>query len=280
MTINKRGVRILHLSDTHLFGDDTLHHGRVDTLAALRRVLTRAAEIDAIDVIVASGDLSDDGSERSYRRLREDLDPWATERGAIVVYAMGNHDLADGFVAVLGQRHGIASVAGLRVIHLDSAVPGAAYGAISAEQLTWLRETLGDPSPDGSIVVVHHPPVPASTSLLAELELQNPAKLMEICASGDVRAVLCGHYHHSLVSERAGVPVIVAPGIANTSDAIAPAGSERATIGAGFAIVDLPANGGLRASFIRAPGPEDGVELFHLTPAEIERISRESGPPR
>jgi hypothetical protein len=103
---------------------------------------------------------------------------------------------------------------------------------------------------------------------------------MAVSADGDVRAVLCGHYHHSLVTERGGVPVIVAPGIANTSDAIAPAGTERATIGAGFAIVDLPEPGGVRASFIAAPGPEDGVELFDLSAADIERIALASGPAR
>src|SRR5512133_296719 len=89
----EQALRILHLSDSHLFGDDTLQYDRVDTLAALRRVLERAGVLDRADVVVLSGDLSNDGSAESYRRLRALVEPWAAARGAVVVYAMGNHDL-------------------------------------------------------------------------------------------------------------------------------------------------------------------------------------------
>ncbi|WP_236609499.1 metallophosphoesterase [Leifsonia xyli] len=68
-------LRILHLSDTHLRGDGRLHYGIVDTLAALDRVLAHASSLGAVDVVAASGDLSDDGSPASYRLLQERLEP-------------------------------------------------------------------------------------------------------------------------------------------------------------------------------------------------------------
>jgi len=103
-------IRILHLSDTHLSGEGTLHHGMVDTTAALRRVLDRAAAVGRLDLVVASGDLSDDGSEASYRVLRDLLEPWADARGAAVIYTMGNHDLLAGFRAVLGDVRSVSRV--------------------------------------------------------------------------------------------------------------------------------------------------------------------------
>jgi DNA repair exonuclease SbcCD nuclease subunit len=277
-SVNDRPLRILHLSDTHLFGDDTLHYGVVDTTAALARVLERAAELDAVDVVVASGDLSDDGSEASYRALRSALEGWAGERGAEVVYAMGNHDSRAGFAAVLGDLHGAVTVRGRRIVHLDSSVPGFGYGEVDAAQLAFLHETLATPAEHGTVVVVHHPPTPASSALLHALELQRPGELLKACASGDVRLVLSGHYHHSLVTLEQGIPVVVAPGITNTSDAIAPAGRERATVGAGFGVIDLPLTGAPRVSFIAAPGPDDGLELFDLGPAEVASIARAAGP--
>lgn len=280
VTTNKRGLRILHLSDTHLFGDDTLHYGVVDTRAALRRVLERAAALDAVDVVVASGDLSDDGSPESYRRLRAELDPWAKARGASVVYVMGNHDLRAGFESVIGERTGAVTVGGFRIVHLDSSVPGFGYGKVDAGQLEWLRSTLADPAEHGTVIVLHHPPVPASTPLLAALELQHPDALLEVCAAADVRVILCGHYHHGLAAETAGIPVVVAPGITNTSDVIAPVGFERAIVGAGFALIDLPPTGSPRATFIAATGPDDGTELYLLGAEDITRIAEESGPPR
>jgi Icc protein len=278
----ERGLRILHLSDTHLFGDETLHYGSVDTLAALDRVLARADELAQVDVVVASGDLSDDGSEESYRRLASRLGPWANARSAAVVYAMGNHDLRDGFETILGARETVTEIAGFRIVAVDTSVPGAGYGNIDAAQLDRLRDILATPAPQGTVVVLHHPPVPASSALLAALELQNPGDFLETCAAGDVRLILAGHYHHALSTEAAGIPVVVAPGIANTADPIAPAGTERATVGSGFAVIDLPNAASPqplpRALFIAAPSPADGAELFDLGPAEVERIAAAAGP--
>ena len=287
MTTDDHSLRILHMSDTHLFGDDTLHYGVVDTTAALRRVLDRAAELDDVDVVVLSGDLSDDGSPASYRLLRELVDPWAAARSATVVYAMGNHDLRDGFEEVLGERRGVATVRGVRLIHLDSSVPGYGYGELDAASLQWLRGELAEeaePSAGaGTVVVLHHPPVPASTPLLAALELTRPEEVLRVCADAGVRLILSGHYHHSLVTRAHGVPVVVAPGITNTSDAIAPHGHERATVGAGFAVIDLPLDAPHdrepRVTFVAAPGPEDGTELFDLDAAAIAEIARASGDP-
>lgn len=280
-TSAEHGLRILHLSDTHLYGDDdSRHYGIVDTRAALARVLDRAAELDAIDVVIASGDLSEDGSGDSYRRLHAAIEPWAIKRGADVVYAMGNHDQRAGFEAVLGERTGVSTVDGFRIVRLDSSVPGAGYGEIEAEQLDWLRGILAESAPNGTVLVLHHPPVPASSSLLAALELRNPRELLEVCGGTDVRIILSGHYHHSVSTAVCGIPVVVAPGITNTTDALAHVGTERATVGSGFALIEVPAVGAPRTVFVAAPSAEDGREIYNLTPVEVEKIVHAFGPQR
>lgn len=273
------GLRILHLSDTHLFGDGSLHYGRVDTLAALDRVLERAAAVCGVDVVAVSGDLSDDGSAESYSLLAARLAPFAADRGAELAFAMGNHDLRSGFESVLGARETVTHRAGFRIVTLDTSVPGAGYGAIDAAQLETLAGVLAAPAPHGTVVVLHHPPVPAASALLAALELGEPEALLEVCAAGDVRAVLAGHYHHALATRARGVPVVVAPGVANSSDPIAPAGTERATVGSGFAIVDVPLVGAPRVTFVPVAGPGDGAEIFALDAAEVERIAAAAGAP-
>lgn len=270
-------LRILHLSDTHLFSDESRHYGTVDTLAALERTLVRAGALDALDVVVASGDLSDDGGERSYRRLASRLVPFASERGAEVVYVMGNHDLRAGFEAVLGARETVSIRRGFRIVTLDTSVPEAGYGTLETAQLEWLARILESPAPNGTVIALHHPPVPAETALLAALELTNPDALLEVCAASDVRLILCGHYHHALATRAHGIPIVVAPGVANTSDPVAPAGTERAVVGSGFAVIDLPVEGEPRAVFLTVPSPDDGTEVFHLDAAEVARIAAASG---
>lgn len=274
-------LRVLHLSDTHLFGDAAARHqGVVDTAAALDRVLARAATIDRVDVVVCSGDLSDDGTAASYERLRDRVGPWAAERGAEVVWAMGNHDGRDGFEQVLGARHGVRTVRGVRVVHLDSSVPGHGHGEVGPGQLAWLQGVLAQRAEHGTLVVVHHPPTPAYTALLARLELSDPAALLAVCGAGDVRAVLSGHYHHPVATREAGIPVLVAPGVANTTDVLADPARERATRGSGFAVVDLPLAGGdPRVTVVAVPAPGDGDVLFDLTPEQVASIGDEYGAP-
>jgi 3',5'-cyclic AMP phosphodiesterase CpdA len=274
-------LRILHLSDTHLYGDGRLHYGIVDTLAALDRVLARAASLERVDLVVVSGDLSEDGTPESYRKLAATLEPWAAERGAALVYAMGNHDLPEAFEEVLGPRETETTVRGFRVVTVDTSVPQAGYGKVDESQLDRLRDLLATPSERGTVVVLHHPPVSPTTVLFEPLRLVDPQPLLDVCSDGDVdvRLILAGHYHHGLVTEGgpAGIPVVVAPAVANTTDVLWPAPHERAVRGAGFAWIQLPEDGPMRAHFVTAPAPDDGDLAYDLDAEAIQRIADDAG---
>lgn len=96
-------MRILQLTDTHLFGEpDARHYDRIDTAAALRAVLARGRGMEGVDVVVHTGDASDDGTPASYRLLHEILDPFVAELGAPLVVTMGNHDTPAAYAEVAG----------------------------------------------------------------------------------------------------------------------------------------------------------------------------------
>ena len=277
---NTRPLRIVHLSDTHLFGDPAaLHYNRVDTREALSRTLGAADSMTDLDLVVASGDLSDDGTVEIYHEVARQIGGFVTAHGATAVYAMGNHDVRAGFESVLGIRETILMRRGFRVITLDSTVPESGYGRLTNEQLNWLESELALPAPNGTILVLHHPPIPASSTLLQALELHDPSRLLEICSTSDVRVILAGHYHHALVSAGRGVPVVVSPGVANHSDPLAAVGTERAVIGSGFGVVEVGVDGEVRTLFVEVPHPSDGEEIFSLTPDEVARIAATAGSP-
>ncbi|WP_258724877.1 metallophosphoesterase [Cellulomonas sp. NS3] len=323
MTSTERPLRILHLSDTHLSAPGVLHHGAVDTLEATRRVLAACAVLPAPDVVVVSGDVSDDGSPESYAAARDVVGGWAHARGARVVLAAGNHDQRDPFRAVLGDGHlgdgragdgraGEASAAGdeaaapggataegtaaegsaageridavswvgaHRLVTLDSSVPGAGYGRLDAAQLDRLREELRTPAPGGTVLVVHHPPLPPVTRLHHVLRLRGLDGLAAALAGSDVRVVLSGHYHHATTGMFAGRPVVVAPGVANRTDTLVAPGAERAVRGSGAALVELGPDGSLHATFHVAPDPQDGAEVFFYDAGVVDRIAAAAGPP-
>ena len=299
-------LRVVHLSDSHLSGDGSLHQGSVDTLDALDRVLAEAARVEGVRLLVGSGDVSDDGSTASYALLRDRLEAWAASRDeqVDVVLVPGNHDLRDGFTEVLGDGHlargagedaaprpdparpdpaqpvdGVSLVDGWRVVTLDSSVPRAGYGLLRPGQLARLRDLLAEPAPRGTVVVLHHPPLPAPTTLHQSLALQAPEALAAVVEGTDVRVVLAGHYHRHVVGSLGGVPVLVAPAVANETDVCAPHGTERAVRGSGFLIVDLLPDGTVRSTPVRVHDEHDGDEVFVLDEEAVRAIAAAAGAP-
>jgi len=217
---------ILHVSDTHFVENDALLHESVDSDANLAQMFDDFARSGARpEAIIFTGDLADAGQPEAYQRLRELVEPAAAAVGAEVIWVMGNHDERGAFRAgLLDQEPTVESIDrvfdinGLRIIALDSTVPGQHYGEITDEQLEWLAAELATPSPDGTLIALHHPPVPSPLGLLALVELRDQHKLAAVIEGTDVRAVLGGHLHYSTLSTFAGVPVSVASATCYTQD--------------------------------------------------------------
>lgn len=130
-------------------------------------------------------------------------------------------------------------VDGLRVIGLDSTTPGRHDGRLEPEQLAWLGEQLRRPAERGTLLVLHHPPLPSAIPAAEFLKLQDADRLAEVLAGSDVRMILCGHNHMTAAAALAGIPVWVGPALAYRIDAMAPAGRQQAYAGAGFTRLDV-----------------------------------------
>lgn len=217
---------ILHISDTHFVGDGDLLHETVDSDANLRLLFEGFAKSNARpEAIVFTGDLADTGRPDAYARLRALVEPVAAEYGSQVIWVMGNHDERGAFRAGLLDEPAttepidrVFDVNGLRIIALDSTVPGQHYGEISDEQLAWLEEELKTPAPDGTLIALHHPPVPSPLGIIALVELRDQHKLAAVIEGTDVRGILGGHLHYSTSSTFAGLPVSVASATCYTQD--------------------------------------------------------------
>ena len=217
---------LLHLSDTHLLTPG----GRLYDAIAPERTLQRIfddleANGTRPEAIVFTGDLADHGDEEAYRLLRSIVEPAAERLGAQVVWCMGNHDDRGTFRRVLLGQHEstrpvdrVVEVNGLRIITLDTSVPGEHWGALSGAQLDWLAEELASPAPHGTILAMHHPPLPCIQDLAVLVELREQHELREVLEGSDVRAIIAGHVHFSTSGTFAGIPVSVASATCYTQD--------------------------------------------------------------
>jgi Icc protein len=237
---------IAHLSDTHLTSRGTRYNSLIDPQAALESVtavLARAIEDGrGPELIVVSGDLTDSGDPDAYQRLSTALQPLAKQ----VIYATGNHDVRTVFHRELLDRPDVADpilqvhrLAAVRIVVLDSTVVGAGHGVLTPEHLSELATELAAPYPGGTIVVMHHAPLPPPSPLLSyfALERASRATLAEVLAGTDTRIILAGHHHLAGSGTLGGVPVAVAPSTAIRTDPLAPPGHERTFASSGFNLV-------------------------------------------
>jgi 3',5'-cyclic AMP phosphodiesterase CpdA len=209
---------VAHLSDTHLLAGSARQYDAIDTVERFRQALDRVGRIDPPpQALVFTGDLADVGDPAAYRILRELVEPMAEAIGAQVVWCMGNHDDRAAYSRELFGEESDASqdrvydVAGLRIVSLDTTVPGWHHGEVAESQLAWLRDVLATPAQHGTILALHHPPIPSPMVPASELiELRDTEGLADVLRGSDVRAIVGGHYHFSSHSTFAGIPVSVA----------------------------------------------------------------------
>ncbi|WP_460774942.1 phosphodiesterase [Microbacterium sp. GXF7504] len=284
---------LLHLSDTHLLAGGRRLGDRYDTAANLRRTLETVERMRLRpDAIVFTGDLADLGEPEAYAALRDAVEPVAARLGAPVVWVAGNHDERPALRAGLLDEEpteepvtGVWDLGGLRLIALDSSVPGWHHGDLDEAQLAWLAAELATPAPLGTVVALHHPPLPSHIPLFDILELRDQGRLAEVLRGSDVRAILAGHLHYSTSGTFAGIPVSVAAATCYTMNLARP-GVEVNGMDAGQSfhlvhvyddtvthsvvpVVDAETAGGFDRAWVErmaALSPEERLEAFSRKP--------------
>ena len=257
--------RLVQLSDPHLTAGRTPFAGAIDSDAQLLAAFDRIAESGlVIDAIIVSGDLTDDGSPDAYQRLRAIFAEQSARFGVPILPGVGNHDRRETcHVHLLGEQASdaeidyVTMINGLRIIHLDSTIPGSGAGEVTAAQLDWLRTQLASPAPAGSILVIHHPPIGYSSELLGLVALADPAPLADVLAGSDVRFLVSGHWHTPGAASFAGIPMALAGSISVATDpAFIKTGYRGLAGGQSFSIIEVFDDSIFSAVVPITPGPK------------------------
>lgn len=202
---------IVHLSDIHL--DAAKQKPGVDPVGNLAALLERVDEIDPACIVI-TGDVLGEPDRDLYLEARDMLGP------RNVVWCPGNHDdaqlMRDVFTTVADTEVGLGAV---RVIAVDSTVPGRTGGSIDHIRLQWLDAALAE-SETPAFIALHHPPSVFAGHALGSILLDevSSAHLERVLRrhAHRVAAVLCGHLHQCMAAQWAGTSVIVAPSSAYT----------------------------------------------------------------
>jgi len=205
-------VLIVQLSDSHLFAkaDGTLLG--MKTRESLEKVIELVlAEQPHVDLLVASGDVSQDGSVESYEAFRQLSD----QVDAPKRWFPGNHDESVEMHQAAQQSDlldPVIDIGNWRVTLLDSSVPGSVPGYLQDQQLQLLVQALSEAPERHHLVCLHHNPVPIGCAWMDPIGLRNPDALFAVLERfPQVRAVLWGHVHQEYDQMRNDVRLLASP---------------------------------------------------------------------
>ncbi len=214
---------LAQLTDFHVVPMDSEKGQIMRTPTFLEAALVHVAEMDPeVDAILATGDLVDSGEREEYELLATLL-----ENCTKPIYMIpGNHDDRDQMREVLrGQGHSYLPEKGflhycvdlgpLRLIALDTLVPGEPGGLLCEERLHWLDERLREDN-KATLIMQHHPPFETGLSQMDGMGLEGSAEEAEILGKySHVERIICGHIHRGIVRRFGGTIASTAPSTAH-----------------------------------------------------------------
>lgn len=212
---------LCQISDTHIKAERRKAYGIVDTSAMLERCVQHVLTLpQRPDAVIFTGDLVDWGRHEEYALLRELIQPLLE---ALPVYLLpGNHDdrqvLREAFDehAYLWQWEPFVQYAiddhPVRLVALDTLIPGSGSGELCAPRLQWLDRTLGAQPGKPTVVALHHPPFATGIGHMDRLALAGSQALAQVIVRHpQVERVIAGHLHRPITVRFAGTVASTCP---------------------------------------------------------------------
>jgi Icc protein len=196
---------IAQITDFHIKARGKMAYRVVDTATCLKEAVAALAAVSPRpDAVVATGDLTDFGRPEEYELLRELLSPLD-----MPVYLIpGNHDeraalraafRGEGYFPEGEFLHYVAEAGPLRLVALDTVIPGDAAGRLCAERLAWLERALASAPDRPTVIIMHHPPFATGIAHMDAIGLDGAEQFAAILGRHpQVERVLCGHLHRSI----------------------------------------------------------------------------------
>lgn len=190
-------VSLVQITDCHIFAKAEDRMRGMNTRSSFEAVSKAAIENSGnLDLLLATGDLSQDGSAESYDYLRQQFD----DMNIATFWLPGNHDEVDSMLEHLNGKQIDAAkhilIAGWQIVLLDSTISGEVHGRVPENQLKFLDDCLRAYPEKHGLVCLHHQALETGSLWIDQIGLQDADRLRQkITQHDNVRGVLWGHVH-------------------------------------------------------------------------------------
>jgi len=202
-TTSNNPVRIIQITDTHLYEEPEGTLARMNTQDSFRKVLDLVKTNEKeIDLILATGDIAQDASEDAYGYFMTAVG----ETGVPFRWIPGNHDIASVMEDVAEGTNACdksTQLGNWLILTLDYSIVGQVHGRLDPEEIEFLKSSLSAATTSSEIenilITLHHNPVPGTAGWMKDIGLENPSELFDALKMTDkVRGVLYAHIHQEL----------------------------------------------------------------------------------
>lgn len=258
-------IQLVQITDSHLgekVGEQLLG---MDTDASLGHVLNLVGEERGhIDLLLATGDISNGGSVASYQRF------WQRTQGLAdkAFWLPGNHDELAAMEQVVAAGDELTTkidIGDWRIVMMNSSEAGEVGGHFSAKDMTFLRDCLEHSQGRYVLICLHHHPIKIGCDWLDEQQLANSEEFFALLDEFDhVRGVLWGHIHQPINQIRKGVRLMAAP---SSCVQFAPgsASFKLSRLNPGYRWLELYADGRLATEVSRVKNVEFEFDYEHTS---------------
>jgi len=244
-------TRIAQITDCHLPADPRQKYRGIDPYHTLKTLVRKVKALKP-DLLLATGDLSEDGSRVSYRALQKILEPL----GVPVLALPGNHDdpemLASAFPGSPVDNIVVSAHGAWQIIRLNSCIPSKPEGRLNERVLDGLEGFLANHEKYPCLISLHHQPVTVGSPWIDKYRLVNPENFLQLIDRfPNVKAVVWGHVHQVFEGVRKGVAMLGGPSSAINGQP----GTQKFTpdtLGPAFRWLELKADETLRSGIIAA----------------------------
>jgi 3',5'-cyclic-AMP phosphodiesterase len=210
--LNAKPLRLIQITDPHLGGASTETLLGLNTEESLCDLLRHIRDSGvAYDLIVASGDISNDGTPASYHRFIDRVSEYLPK--VPIAWLPGNHDnpssmkqFAQGVFTedfAFGDWH---------FILLNSRIPFEEGGELSEKELNRLEQLLQLRPTRPTMIFLHHQPVPVGSAWIDQYVVKNASAFFNLLNRfPNVKAVAWGHVHQEFHQQQGNLQLFASP---------------------------------------------------------------------
>jgi Icc protein len=201
-----QSVRLVQVTDPHLFADPESQLLGVNTANSLQAVIdTFMASSATADLVIASGDISQDYSATSYHNFVRQI----SSTKLPCHYLPGNHDDPRMMALhmqgdnIFGQQRIIAGK--WQILMLDSTVRGKSGGFMGEEQFSIIDAAINAEPDKHVLLAMHHNPILMQCGWLDQHCMANGSDFIQrVSQYPQVKGLLWGHVHQQVNQHHQG----------------------------------------------------------------------------